>query len=79
MNSYYTRESLTMIVKCWNCHTEIEVVSSARDSNKQHKLSAAHIEELLLANMFDGHGGGIVSMRVDDLVYEVAQLIAEEL
>ena len=78
MNSYYTRESLTMIVKCWSCGQDFEFVSSARDSNK-HKLSAAYIEELLLANMFDGHGGGIVSMRVDDLVYEVAQLIAEEL
>ena len=65
-------------VKCWNCGQDFEVVSSARNSNKQ-SLSALHIEELLLANMFDGHGGGIVSMRVDDLVYEVAPLIAEEL
>lgn len=79
MNSYYITESLTMIVKCWSCGQDFEFVNSARDSSKQHKLSAAYIEELLLANMFDGHSGGIVSMRVDDLVYEVAQLIAEEL
>lgn len=65
-------------VKCWNCGQDFEVLSSARDSNK-HNLSAAHIEELLLANMFDGEGGGMVCMEVDDLIYEVAQIIAEEL
>lgn len=65
-----------MIIKCWNCGNDFEQLSSAENSNK-HNLSASHIEELLLANMFDGHGGGIVSMRVDDLVYEVAQIITE--
>jgi len=65
-------------VRCWNCGQDFEHVSSARNSNK-HDLSASHIEELLLANMFDGEGGGMVCMEVDDLVYEVAQLIAEEL
>ena len=68
-----------MIVKCWNCKNEFEHVSSARDSNKQHNLTAAHIEELLLANMFDGKRGGTVAMSVNYLVKEVAQIIAEEL
>ena len=65
-------------VRCWNCGQDFEVLSSAENSNK-HKLSAAHIEELLLANMFDGEGGGLICMQVDDLVHEVAQLIEEHL
>jgi hypothetical protein len=76
MNSYYTEESLTMIAKCWNCHTEFEVVSSAADTNKH---TAPAIAELLLHNMFDGDSGGLVTMSVDILVKEVSELVAEYL
>lgn len=74
MNSYYTKENLIMIVKCWNCHNEFET-SAAETSS----LSAPIIEKLLLDNMFDGHSGGTIAMSVNYLVKEVAQIIAEEL
>lgn len=62
-------------VRCWNCKQDFEVVSSAANS----RLTAPIIEELLLANMFDGERGGMVCMEVDDLVYEVAQIITDYL
>lgn len=36
------------------------------------------IRETLVANMFDGCDGGLVTMRVDRLVDEVADILAEE-
>lgn len=63
-----------MIAKCWNCHTEFEVVSSAAGTSNP---TAHTIEELLLANMFDGERGGLVTMSVDILIKEVAELITE--
>jgi len=65
-----------MMVKCWNCHTEFEHVSSAENSNK---LTAPHIAEVLRSNMFDAQRGGTVIMNVDDMVDEVAEIIAEHL
>ena len=64
-----------MIVKCWNCHTDFEVVSSAENT----KPTAAHIAEVLRSNMFDAQRGGTVIMNVDDMVEEVAEIIAEYL
>lgn len=65
-----------MIVKCWNCHTEFEHIRSAADSNK---LTAQNIAEVLRSNMFDVQRGGTVIMNVDDMVEEVADIIAEYL
>ena len=65
-----------MIVKCWNCHTDFEVVSSAENTNKHTPSSIA---EVLRSNMFDAQRGGTVIMNVDDMVEEVAEIIAEYL
>lgn len=57
---------------------DFEHVSSAQASAAgQYPLSAHNIEELLLANMFDGERGGLVTMSVDTLVKEVAEIITE--
>ena len=71
MNLYYTRESPTMIVKCWNCHTEFEIVSSAADSNK---LTAQSIAEVLRSNIFDASRGTIL-VNVNDLIDEIAEVL----
>ena len=73
MNSYYTRESLTMIAKCWNCHTEFEIVSSAANSNK---LTAQSIAEVLRSNIFDASRGTIL-VNVNDLIDEIAEVIVD--
>jgi len=65
-----------MMVKCWSCHNDFEVVSSARDTNKH---TAEQIAEVLRSNMFDAQRGGTVIMNVDDMVDEVAEIIAEYL
>ena len=65
-------------VKCWNCHNEFEVVSSAENS-VQSSLSPSIIAELLRSNMFDAQRGGTVIMNVDDMIEEVSEIIAEYL
>ena len=65
-------------VKCWNCHNEFEVVSSAENS-VQSSLSHSIIAELLRSNMFDAQRGGTVIMNVDDMIEEVSEIIAEYL
>ena len=63
-------------VRCWNCGMDFEVVSSAQNITKQI-LSPQFIEEVLLANMFDGERGGMIEMKVDSLVSEVADILSE--
>ena len=59
-----------MIVKCWNCHTEIETVSSAENT----KPTAAHIAEVLRSNMFDATRGTII-VNVNDLIDDIAETL----
>lgn len=63
-------------VKCWNCGMDFEHLSSAENSNK---ITAPIIAEVLRSNMFDAQRGGTVIMNVDDMVEEVAEIIAEYL
>lgn len=62
-----------MIAKCWNCHTEFEILSSAADTNK-HNLSATHIAQVLKDNIFDATRGTIV-VNVNDLIDEIAEVL----
>jgi hypothetical protein len=71
MSSSYIRKVPPMIVKCWNCGTDFEHVSSARDSNK---ISATHIAEVLRSNIFDANRGTVL-INVDDLIDEIAEVI----
>lgn len=62
-----------MMVKCWSCHNEFEVVSSAQNSNKQ--ISASYIAEVLRSNMFDAQRGGMMVVNMDDTIDEVAEIL----
>ena len=62
-----------MMVKCWNCNTDFEVVSSAENTNK-HNLSATHIAQVLKDNMFDATRGTIV-VNINDFIDEVAEIL----
>ena len=59
-----------MNVKCWNCHNEFEVVSSAENT----KPTAAHIAEVLRSNMFDATRGTII-VNVNDLIDDIAETL----
>lgn len=62
-------------VKCWNCNTDFEVVSSARNS----KHTPSSIAELLRSNMFDAQRGGMMVVDIDDTIEEISEIIAEYL
>ena len=64
-------------VRCWNCGNDFEHVSSPQNTNKN--ISPQYIEQVLLDNIFDGDRGGIVEARVDFLVQEIAEVIAESI
>lgn len=71
MSSCYIKENPTMIAKCWNCHTEFEIVSSAADTNK---LTAQSIAKVLRSNIFDASRGTIL-VNVNDLIDEIAEVL----
>lgn len=56
--------------KCWNCHTEFEIVSSARNSS----FTAPNIAQVLRSNIFDATRGTIV-INVGDLIDEIAEVL----
>lgn len=64
------------LVKCWNCGEEFEF-DPIKITNKH--LSAEIISDVLRSNMFDAQRGGTMIMNVDDMVDEVADIIAEYL
>jgi len=66
-----------MIVKCWSCKTDFEVVSSAE--NRTPNPSAAHIIEVLQDNMFDVQRGGTMVIRVEDFIEELAEILEQHL
>jgi hypothetical protein len=62
-------------VRCWNCHTDFEVVSSARNTNK---ITAQSIAEVLRSNIFDASRGTVL-VNVNDLIDEIADTIEKNL
>ena len=65
-----------MMVKCWSCHNDFEVVSSAQNSNKP---SASYIAEVLRSNMFDAQRGGTIVVNINDTIDEIAEILAGHL
>jgi hypothetical protein len=65
-----------MMVKCWSCHNEFEVVSSAQNSNKP---SASYIAEVLRSNMFDAQRGGPIVVNINDTIDEIAEILEKHL
>jgi hypothetical protein len=65
-----------MMVKCWNCHNDFEILSSAENSNKP---SAQHIANILKTNMFDAQRGGTIVVNIDDTIDEIAQILEKHL
>jgi len=66
-----------MMVKCWSCHNDFEVVSSAQNSNKQ--ISASYIAEVLRSNMFDAQRGGPIVVNINDTIDEIAEILEKHL
>jgi predicted nucleic-acid-binding Zn-ribbon protein len=73
MSSFDIEKKHLMMVKCWNCHTEFEHVSSARDSSKHTVESIAAV---LRSNIFDASRGTVL-VNVDDLIDEIAEVIVD--
>jgi hypothetical protein len=65
-----------MIVKCWNCHNDFEVLSSG-ENTKQN--SAQHIANILKTNMFDAQRGGTLVVNINDTIDEIAQILEKHL
>lgn len=65
------------MVKCWNCHTEIDtpLLGSPQDSNKP---SASHIVTLLQDNIFDFSRGNII-VNMTDLLDEIRTVLDKHL
>lgn len=65
------------MVKCWNCHTEIDTVplDPPQDSNKP---SASHIVTLLQDNIFDFSRGSII-INMTDLLDEIRTVLDKHL
>jgi hypothetical protein len=74
LNLSCIRKKHPMIVKCWNCHTEFEHLSSAENSNK---LTAQNIIKVLQDNMFDVQRGGVIVINPRDFIEEVAEILEE--
>jgi uncharacterized Zn finger protein (UPF0148 family) len=64
------------MVKCWNCSTDFEIVSSAENTNKHTVQSIA---EVLRSNMFDAQRGGMMVVNMDDTIDEISEIISEYL
>jgi hypothetical protein len=65
-----------MMVKCWNCHNDFEILSSAENSNKP---SAEHIANILKTNMFDAQRGGTIVVNINDTIDEIAEILEKHL
>ena len=65
-----------MMVKCWSCHNDFEVVSSAQNSTKP---SASYIAEVLRSNMFDAQRGGPIVVNINDTIDEIAEILEKHL
>ena len=63
-------------VKCWNCGTDFEVVSSAENTKK---ITAQNIAEVLRSNMFDAQRGGTIVVNINDTIDEIAEILEEHL
>jgi len=64
------------MVKCWNCHNDFEILSSAENSNKP---SAEHIANILKTNMFDAQRGGTIVVNINDTIDEIAEILEKHL
>jgi len=72
------KDSVKKMIKCWNCHTELEEpVSSAR--NTTQTLTAQNIAEVLRSNMFDAQRGGTIVVNINDTIDEIAEILEKHL
>jgi len=65
-----------MMVKCWNCHNDFEVLSPAENTIKP---SAEHIANILKTNMFDAQRKGTIVVNINDTIDEIAEILEKHL